>query len=302
MRHFLSPAVLLLAVLLGLAACASDPPAEPAEPSDPKMESGWRLARFALQNGQYRQAAILYERTLSLAYARDDAEAIGNIGYEHALALLRGGEAEAAADAAARTRWELQRRGVSPFAELFLVEGVAHYEAGRPGPAREAALTAVDLAAPEDTDTRGRAHFILGMLAADIGDGVGLDRAIAALGRPGREALQADRGELEGRRLMLDGEAAAAQDAFEAAAALRRELRDYAGMARGLAAAAEAAEIRSAPVAAADLYYRAGLSATEQEDTPRAQRWLTKAADLAAENGLSGIEADARAHLSSLAE
>jgi len=291
-----------LAAALLLAGCASRPPQQPAEPSDPKLEQGWRLARFALQNAQYDQAVALYGRVLTQAYARDDAEAIGNVGYEYSLALLRAGQSEEAAAQAERTRWELDRRGATPFAELFLVEAVAHYETGRRALSGEAAQTAIDLARPDDRDTRARAHFILGMLAADIGDTVGLERALQALGDPTEDALKADRDELEGRRLMLAGDAAGAQRAFETAANLRRDLRDYSGMARGLAAAGTAAETAGRPTAAADLYYRAGLSATVQEDAPRAEVWLGKALALASEHGLSGIEADARARLLSLAQ
>lgn len=290
------------ALLLLLAACASKPPQQVEEPSDPDLESGWRLARFALQSGQYDQAVALYERVLARAYARDDAEAIGNIGYEYALAQLRAGEPGAAAEQAARTRWELERRDADPFAELYLVEAVAHYEEGRAAEAGEAAETAIELARPEDVDTRGRANFILGMLAADAGDATGVAQALSAIGLPQRDALVADRHELEGRRLMLAGEAAGAQRAFESAAGLRRELRDYSGMVRGLAAAGAAAEAARDPAAAADLYYRAGLSATVQEDAARAEAWLTKAMHLAAENGLNSIEADARARLLTLAE
>ncbi len=302
MTRFRLPAWLLFGAVLLLSACASQAPQEAAEPSDPKLESGWRLARFALQNGQYDQAVVLYERVLARAYARDDAEAIGNIGYEYALAQLRAGEPAAAAEQAARTRWELERRDADPFAELFLVEAVAQYEEGQAALAGEAAQTAIDLARGDDIDTRGRAHFILGMLAADAGDTARVGRALAALGAPAQDALMADRDELEGRRRLLAGDAAGAQRSFETAAALRRELRDYSGMARGLAAAAAAAEAARNPTAAADLYYRAGLSATVQEDAERAEVWLTKALRLAAENGLDGIEADARARLLSLAE
>jgi len=289
-------------LLLTMSACASQAPVPQQDPNDPNMESGWRLARYALQQGQYEQAVGLYERVLSLAYARDDAEAIGNVGYEYALALLRAGRPTEAAAQGARTRWELDRRGAEPFAELFLVEAVAHYEVGARALAGEAAQTAVDLAAPQDVETRGRAYFVLGMLAADAGDTVYLERAIRELGAPAEDALVADRDELSGRRLMLLGDAHGARAAFEAAAGRRRELRDYTGMARGLAAAGAAAETAGYPAAAADLYYRAGLSATEQKDAGRAEAWLTKALALAAEHGLSGIEADARARLLSLAQ
>jgi hypothetical protein len=82
---------------------------------------------------------------------------------------------------------------------------------------------------------------------------------------------------------------------------LRRDRRDYTGMARALAAAGAAARTAGDAAVAADLYYRAGSSAAVQDDVANAEAWLNEALQLAERNGLDGIAADARDRLQSLA-
>ena len=289
--------VLTLMIGLVLAACGGSQPPPPPKPSDPSLDSGWRLARFALQNGEYDQAEALYERALQRAYARDDAQAIGDIGYEYALALLRNGKAEAAGAQTRETRSELERRQVAPLAELFLVEAVAAYELGNADRARAMSREALARSASGDVETRARAQYVLGMIAADERNGAAVDAALAAMRSSTGNAARADVAELRGRRLLLDGDGRTALPAFLEAASLRRELRDYPGMAQALAAAGSAAEVAGDPGAAADFFYRAGLSATVQKDRRKARPWLTKARDLAARNGLGTIEADAQSRL-----
>jgi tetratricopeptide (TPR) repeat protein len=294
----LARAAALCAVLL--AACTGSDSREPPPPSDPGLEGEWRLARYALQEGQTRQAVVLYERVLARAYARDDAGAIGDVGYESALALLRDGEPRQAAERARQIRLELERRGADVFAELFLVEAVARYEAGEAEPARVAAEAAIARARPDDPATRARANFILGLLAADAGDADGAARALRDMGEPAQDPLRADAQELRGRWLMLQGRAEAARPAFVEAARIRRELRDYVGMATAMAAGAAAAEAAGDGAGAADLYYRAGRSAAARDDDAKARTWLSRALDLAVENDLATIEADCRDQLRAL--
>lgn len=289
-----------LAVLFALAGCGGTAP-PPPEPADPGLESSWRLARFALRNGESGQAVQLYERVLARAYARDDATVIGDVGYEYALALLRDGKPAAAAAQAVQVRDELVRRDAPPFAELYLVEAVARYQNGDAAAARTSAEEAIGRARPDDEATRGRAWFILGMIAADAADRVGIDNAIGAIGSPVSDALVADAAELRGRRALLRDAPGEAMGAFETSATLRRDLRDYSGMARALAAAGGAAEAAGAATRAADFYYRAGRSADIEKDRANAQRWLAKALALAETHGLDTVAADARSRLDSLA-
>jgi tetratricopeptide (TPR) repeat protein len=290
------------AALILLAGCTAAAPApEPPAPADEELMSGWRLARFAFEERQYDQAATLYGRVLQRAYARDDLEAIGDVGYELAVVRLRQLDAAAAADQARQTRDELGRRGQQPFAELYLVEAVALYEMAEPEAAEATAERAIELApGPADPAAR-RAWFLKGRIAADRADRSGIARALAALGQSRNAELQADRLELTGRLDLLEDRPEQALPAFRTSADLRRGAEDYLGMARALALAGEAAEVVGMREDAADFYFRAGRSAEVEGRPADARRWLAKAASLAETTGQTEILTQANDRLKSLA-
>ena len=293
----------LLAMAVVLTACSGSNRTDQkiaTTPTDPGLDSARQLARFALRNAQHEQAVILYSRVLARAYARDDAAAIGDIGYEYALALLRNGSPKEAVTQASKTRHELERRNFAPFAELYLVEAVANYALTENLSARAMAQQAIKRAAAGDQATRGRANFILGMIAADTEDLPALNQVITAMGAPTDSALQADLAEIIGRRQMLEGNSRAALSRFELAAELRQNLREYTGMARALAASGAAAKAAGDNAVAADRYYRAGRSAAVQRDRRKAVSWLTEALTIAESNGFKAIETDARDQLRAL--
>jgi tetratricopeptide (TPR) repeat protein len=279
-------------------ACSSPPP--PAPPRDAALESSHKLARFALRSGNPQQAEILFERALARAYERDDIVAIGNIGYELALTRLRNGDPEGATEQAREIREEMLRRGVSPFAELYLVEAVAEYRAGRPTSAQIAARQVLRHASHGESAAIGRAYFVLGMVAAESADEPGVASALAELQTASEPGLQADYLELKGRHATLRGEPETAMRDFEGAAEIRQMLEDYVGMARGLAYAGSAAEQGGSKGVAADFYFRAGRSAAEREDWHKATLWLEKAASLADESGDSVLKEDAQSLLRSI--
>jgi tetratricopeptide (TPR) repeat protein len=294
---------LALAGLILLAGCSAAAPApEPAVPVDQELMSGWRLARYAFEEGQYDQAAQMYARVLERAYARDDLGAIGDVGYELAVVRLRQLDPAAAAAQARRTRDELRRRGDEPFAELYLVEAVALYELGEEVDAASRAEEAIALASGPGEPIAVRAWFLKGRIAADHADTAAVGRALAAFGRSSNPELQADRLELTGRLELLEGRPERALPAFRASADLRRDAEDYLGMARVLALAGEAAERAGLSADAADLYFRAGRSAEVERDLANARRWLGAAARLAASTGQAAILAEANERLESLAE
>jgi tetratricopeptide (TPR) repeat protein len=292
-----------VAGLILLAGCtAAAPVPAPSEPVDEDLMSGWRLARFALEERKYDRAAGLYARVLERAYARDDPSAIGDVGYELAVVRLRQLGPDAAALQARQTRDELRRRGEEPFAELYLVEAVALYEMGKRAGAEAMADQAIALAPGPSDPVARRAWFLNGRIAADRADQAGVDRALAALGRPQNPELQADRLELIGRRDLLDHRPDRALPAFRTSADLRRDAGDYLGMARVLALAGEAAEGADVIPEAADLYFRAGRSAEVEGRRADAQRWLGAAARLAQTSGQAEILAQANDRLARLAE
>jgi tetratricopeptide (TPR) repeat protein len=282
-----------------LAGCGGAP--EPPPPPDQEMESLYRVARFAYDRGQYQQAAILYDRVLARAYARDDLAAISEIGYESALARLREGRPGEAAAQARRVREELDRRGGEPFAELFLVEAVALYVSGEPAAADAAADAALSRAG-NGTAVAARATYIKGMIAADRKDPAGLGGAIAALGTPVQPDLRADTLELVGRQRLLEGKPDAALPILIETADLRRETKDYSGMARALAFAGEAAESTGRAVEAADLFLRAGRSAAQQPDRRDAKAWLERAVALATRTDREDIADAAREQIAKLSD
>jgi tetratricopeptide (TPR) repeat protein len=294
----------MLIAALGLTGCNSAP-APQTEPPDRGLSSGRKLARFAFEGGDYKQAVVLYERTLARAYARDDVEDIADIGYESALALLRADEPAKAATRARRVREELARRGVRSFPELQVTEAVALYAAGDPVGA-EALAAAVASGAGEPVDASGavraRAVYLQGMVAADRGDRAAVAQALATIGNPEAVSLQADRAELTGRLRLLDFDPGAAMTAFEEAIELRREGRDYAGVARALAFAGDAAAVADRPGEAADLYLRAGRGAAQLNRRNDAERWLRKAQAIATHTGQADVSDAARYHISKLGD
>jgi tetratricopeptide (TPR) repeat protein len=292
----------VLAATVLLAGCtAADPTPQPAETADDLM-STWQLARFAFEKRQYDQAAELYTRVLERAYARDDLSAIGDVGYELAIVRLRQLEPAAAAAQARDTREELNRRGEEPFAELYLVEAVARYEAGERGQAEAMAETAIALTPNPLDPTAKRAWFLKGRIAADRGDQAGLSGALAVLGPSPNPELQADRLELTGRLDQLDHRPERALEAFRTSADLRRDTEDYLGMARVLALAGAAAEDAGLTEEAADLYFRAGRSAEVEGRPADARAWLAAAARLAETTGQIEILDQANQRLERLDE
>lgn len=298
--------VLILAVALGVAACGSSSP-PPPEPADRELASGRHLARFAFTRGDPDQAVLLYDRTLDRAYARDDVEAIAEVGYESALALLRAGRPAEAATRARRIREELTRRGERPFPELLLSEAVASYAAGNPVAAdvmADATIREVGVVRTDDGDVAdasvaavARAAWVRGMVAADRRDRAGVAQAVANIGEPQALPLQADRAELTGRLRLIDNDAVGALAAFDATADARREAGDYAGLARALGFAGAAAEAAGRPEIAADRYLRAGRSAAQSRLENEAETWLKRAEALAARTGRSDVAEAAREQL-----
>jgi tetratricopeptide (TPR) repeat protein len=294
--------VALASLILLFAGCGSTAPPQQPEPLDRDLMSGWRLARFAFEQGQYDQAAGLYARVLERAYERDDLGAIGEVGYELAVVRLRQHDPRAAADQAMRTREELRRRGAAPFAELYLVEAVALYEAGDRDSAEVMADQVIELAPAPSGPLVDRALFLRGRIAADRADTAGVSRALAQLGNAQNAELRADRLELLGRLNLLEDRPERALPAFREGADLRREVEDYVGMARALALAGEAAHSTGRAAEAADLYFRAGRSAELEGNHAEARRWLDSAARLAAKSGQAEILSQAKERLEHLNE
>lgn len=281
--------VWIAAAMLPVAACGG---ATEPEPPDLALARSQRVAIAAFQQGQLDQAAHLSEAALVHAHARDDAQAISDIGYNLAVIALRRGRPETALAAARAARGDAERRDGAVLPELELVEAAALYRLGR---LAEAAAVAEALVTTDaDVSTTDRALFIRGLVAADSGDAVGLAAALASLGDRAAGTPVADLEELRARQADLAGDAAAALAAALVATDLRRDERDYAGMARALAIAAAAAETLGNAAEAAQLYLRAGRSAAAQSASADAARWLEAAIRAAGSAGQPELAAEAK--------
>jgi hypothetical protein len=271
--------LLLAAASIALSACGGGRrAAAPAEPFDAELASARRAAAFAFAQGRHDQATQLYRQALERAQARDDGEAIGDLGYDLAVAQLRRGDAAAARATAQATRAELSRRGLPVFAELALVEASALYRLGDAGGAQEQARGLAADAGPAGA----RARFLLGLVAADRRDLPALEAALSSLAGASGPEWGADRAELAARAAALRGDPRSARRDFVAASDLRRDSLDYPGMARALAGAGAAAASAGDARDAADLFLRAGRSALlAGGQASMAEGWLAEAERLA---------------------
>jgi hypothetical protein len=235
--------------------------------------------QLAFELERNEEAAAQYRTALSRAQARDDPDAIGDTGYNLAVAELRDDAPEKALADARATRIELERRGSKPFPALLLAEATALY---RTGAAAEADRAAQRIQRSEDAaDAVARATFLRGLIADDRGDEAGLATAADALTTAKTPPFEADSAELSARLALRRGDPARAREQAAHAAGLRQATLDYRGLARALAIEGVAVERAGDKIAAADLFLRAGRSAAAQGDKTSARDWLRRAMSLA---------------------
>jgi tetratricopeptide (TPR) repeat protein len=280
-----------LAVLLVLAGCGGGKSEDEGPPTDQRLEQANRAGTRALAMNQTKEAIKQYRAALMLAYERDDAAAIGDVGYNLAVAQLSAGATTEAAHTVREVRAELDRRRQAPPPELVLVQAAAAYRLGAGDEAM--ALTQEVLArSPLPPETATRAWYIRGAVAADRGDAQGLAQALAAIPPSTQPDQEADRHELAGRAALLFGASDRAAAEFEQAADQRRLALDYRGMARALSFAGDAVLRQGRTEAAAILFLRAGRSALLQGDTATGRTLLDRADSLAKQSGAAGVSAE----------
>ena len=244
--RFPYPVILALALISG---CGGKP--EPAAPIDPVIERHAYAGQSALTVERPRQAVEEFHRALARARERDDPEAIGDLGFNLAVAQLHAGE---------------------PAAALV----IALYRTGQPAVAD---AVAARIEAGSDAIS-ARAAFLRGLIADDQADVTGLQAALDRIAGSREPEHQADAAELAARLALRRGDTARARAEAERAANVRRILLDYRALARSLALAARAAALAGDGAASADLYLRAGRGAAAQDDKTSAKRWLNQAIDL----------------------
>ncbi len=262
-----------IALLMG--ACGGT--TQPAAPEDTTLKQSTHAAELAYSLDRPAEAITQYQRALERARARDDATAIGDNGYDLAVAQLAANQPKQALASVRMTRTELTRRGAASFPTLDLAEATADY---RLGDKTQSDRLAAQVENGADPPAAARASFLRGLIADEAIDPAGLDRAIARLARIESSSQQADADELKARRSLRQGAFDAAATEAQHAADLRRDELDYRGMARALSVAADAETHAGKLEAAAGLYMRAGQSAAAMGDADMARLWLGRAMEL----------------------
>lgn len=275
-----------LAVLLLAAGCARH--VAPAPLQDNALEQAAGAGRQALSFGLTSQAVSQYQRAFTLALARNDAGAIGDCGYDLAVAQLAGSNPAAALATILRTRDALAARATLGFAELDLAQAAALHRLGRDPQAD--AFAARAQATASDPATVARASYVRGLIAYGRGDQAGIVAALEGFGQPKKpgDDWQADHDELTARLDLLRGQYGPAAMLAQQSADLHRTHLEYSDMADMLALTALATQLAGAAREAADLYLQAGESAAARGDRASAVPWLRLAqmpgADLATQH------------------
>ncbi len=276
-------------VALVLAGCGGA--SAPQAPQDETLRRDTQAARLAFRQERPEDAIVQYRSALRRAGVRDDLTAIGDLGYNLAVAELAANRPQDALATVRTIRAELRRRGGAQPADLDLVEATALFRTG----AIEAADRHAAAAQAAGGATGARASLLRGIIADQRNDIAGLRAAFAALETASTAEARADRDELAARLGLRDGDPVAARAVAERAADLRRAVMDYRGLARALALAGDAARAAGQAEDAADLYLRAGRSAAAQGDPDHARLWLQQAMTLTASPSLrAAVEAQVR--------
>lgn len=285
--------LLLLSALSMVSACAHKPESQPPPPTE--RESLDRSARLAFAQGQYAQAVTLYEAVLQEALAEDAAGAIIDARFNLALCQTYQGEYRDALVQITQAEAERARRGLPVEPDLQLLAGTIYYRTGDVDRA-QAMLDALLENGRATPATEAKAHFVLGLIAADRSSSSALEQHIAALPLDATGSISTDRLELRGRLAALNGDLDVALQLFEQVVRLRGLERDYRGMVRALASAGDLAERGGRLELAGNYFLRAGRSAA-QRDEPETRSWLQRARQLGQRVGDDALVREAEAIL-----
>ena len=117
-------------LLCCLAACGGSATDTNTDPTDETLQRQIDAGHLALQLERPEEAVARYQDALKRAQARDDLAAIGDLGYNLAVAELEANHPDKALQVARSTDQEVKRRGGVPYAGLTLVEATALYRTG----------------------------------------------------------------------------------------------------------------------------------------------------------------------------
>jgi tetratricopeptide (TPR) repeat protein len=294
---------LLLAVaILVSGGCGSSAQIQKSPAIDEDLERFNRAAQQAFDSGRLQQAASFYRKALGRAYIRDDFRAVLDAQYNMAICLINLQSYAEAFEVILQAKTEMAMAGYSREPDFLLLEAtVLHLREDSDGAWK--ITDQILVATPQASSiVQSKTHFLRGLIASKQGDTDKLREAIVSIGQPNLPLLRADRHELLGHLAMAEQNWDEAVNAFEAATELRREARDYRGLAKSLALAGRASEKAGHADEASVRYLRAGRSAALQGQFDEALNWLNQAEQIAKSAGEEQIVREVRIYLRELQE
>jgi len=156
--------VIVLVFMLMVAGCASKKPAP--DPVDSATQTLQRSAAGAYRNGRYQQAQTLYQNVLNAALTRDDRQQIIDARFNLALVATALGNYPQAQLHLDQAEAERERHALPNDPAITLLRATTDYRGGN---LRRAEAGMMLLVNNPDTnkETLTRAHFIIGLIAAD---------------------------------------------------------------------------------------------------------------------------------------
>jgi tetratricopeptide (TPR) repeat protein len=292
--------ILLAILLLIIGGCRSAAPVHDKKAVDRDLEAASRAARFAFEKGQFEQAAALYQTVLERAYIRGDGEAIGDAKYNHALCLMELHLYHDALKQVVQAQTELTRSGSDIPPDFLLLEATILYRSNRLDEAWRVTSTLLGQKPATSSMVLMKTYFLRGLITSAQGNISRLKEAIAAMGEPASELLEADLLELRGRLALALNNWQEAAAYLAIAVQLRREHLNYRRMGIALALSAQAYEKSGDQQKAALNYLRAGRSAALSGDRANARLWLAHALKISQRQEIESISIEAQYHLTQL--
>jgi tetratricopeptide (TPR) repeat protein len=248
--------------LLTLVGCAPSPTSTTPR-KDKELSRTSDLARAAFEEGATAKAVDLYGKALNRARVMDDATEIGNTAYNLALCHIILGQLDQASALLAEAKAAFERSGSNP-ADVLLLEATVAERQGKLEQAQSLADQVLS-ASPDENDL-----FQVALLKATIAcEQADPARAKTALVEADQHhvtdvPLLAARERLAGSIFLLERDPAEAAAAFDRAAALFQEAKQYRDMALTLRRAGEAYREAGDAQQAEDRLFRAKRSLAAQ--------------------------------------
>jgi tetratricopeptide (TPR) repeat protein len=294
--------LLLAAAILVIGGCGSSAQVQKGPTIDEDLERFNHAAQQAFDSGRLQQAASFYRKALERAYIRDDLKAALDAQYNMAICLINLQSDAEAFEVIQQAKSEMAMAGESREADFLLLEATVLLLREDLDAAWKITDQILALTPRASSIVQGRTYSLRGLIASQQGNTDRLREAIVSMGQPNSPVLRADRHALLGHLAMAEQHWDAAVNEFVAATDLRREARDYRGMAKALALAARASEKAGHADEASVRYLRAGRSAALQGQYDDAWNWLNQAQQIANSIGEEKIVQEAFIYLRELQE